>query len=169
MRSSHVLYGGDRLDLLSPALSQILRCPVRAFPQHCLLTDQHFNKSLAMLVFLELLEQRFLHLCHRTTDAMAFTFEFANVDTGTRGFGHKQPCENNRTPYVPNPIPLKRVRRGVFGRQIRCRHKHWPVQQKVRFLAEALRATCLFPIGYLQIFEEPGFQQWVAKTPFSFS
>ena len=51
-----------------------------------LLSDKHFHEGFAVLVLLELFEQRLLRFRHRTADAMPFAFEFADIDTRAWGF-----------------------------------------------------------------------------------
>ena len=46
-----------------------------------LLADEHFQKCRAVLVALQLFEQGFLRLCHRTADTVPPAFELANVYT----------------------------------------------------------------------------------------
>ncbi len=54
-----------------------------------------------VLVFLDLLEQRFLRFGHRTTQAMALAFELADVDAGAWGLTHEIPRESDRAATAP--------------------------------------------------------------------
>jgi len=55
-----------------------------------LLQFQHVYKRLPVFVLFQFFEQRLLRLGHRTSDAMAFAFEFTDVDAGAGRFrlGH---------------------------------------------------------------------------------
>jgi len=72
-----------------------------------LLADKHLNKSFAVLVCLELFEERLLGFGHRTADAMTRTFVLANVDARAwrlRGFafGHLHCLANKPDAEAPD-------------------------------------------------------------------
>ena len=61
------------------------------FAKARLLPNKHLHKSLAMFVFLQLLEHRLLRFGHGAPDTMPLPLEFAHIDTGTRCLGHEHP------------------------------------------------------------------------------